>query len=71
LPDLKHESENMSGAHMSSDEVDVTNLPEFPKSIAEKLRAIREQFGMTHDQFAPLVHAKGLALRLVAVIAMC
>jgi len=33
-------------------------IPDFPQRIPEKLKAIREHFQMTPDQFAPLVHAK-------------
>lgn len=33
-------------------------IAEFPKRIPEKLKAIREHFNLTVDEFAPLVHAK-------------
>ena len=39
-------------------EVDLNNLPPFPKRIPEKLKAIRERLGMTPDDLAPFVGAK-------------
>ena len=35
-----------------------TNLSEFPKRIPEKLKAIRERFGLTVDEIAPHVGAR-------------
>jgi hypothetical protein len=39
-------------------EIDLDRLPPFPKRIPEKLRAIREHFGLTPDEIAPKVGAK-------------
>ena len=38
--------------------VDLDRLPPFPKNLPKKLKAIREQLGMTPDQLAPFVGAK-------------
>ena len=39
-------------------EVDLNNLPPFPKRIPEKLKTIRERLGMTPNEIAPPVGAK-------------
>ncbi len=39
-------------------EIDLDQLPHFPKRIPEKLRAIRERLGLTPDGIAPKVGAK-------------
>jgi transcriptional regulator with XRE-family HTH domain len=41
-----------------SDEIDYSNLPDFPKRIAEKLKTIRKRLAMSADQIAPRVGAK-------------
>jgi transcriptional regulator with XRE-family HTH domain len=39
-------------------ELDLDNLPPFPKRIPEKLKAIRERLGLTPEEIAPKVGAK-------------
>lgn len=39
-------------------EIDLDNLPPFPKRIPEKLKAIRERLGLTPDEIAKRVGAK-------------
>ena len=39
-------------------EVDLNNLPPFPKRIPEKLKAIRERLKLTPDEIAPKVGAR-------------
>lgn len=39
-------------------EIDLDNLPPFPKRIPEKLKAIRERLGLTPDEIAAKVGAK-------------
>ena len=39
-------------------EVDLNNLPPFPKRIPEKLRTIREHFNLSPDEIAPKVGAR-------------
>jgi hypothetical protein len=39
-------------------EVDLNNLPEFPKRIPEKLKTIRERLGLKPDEIAPKVGAR-------------
>lgn len=39
-------------------EVDLNNLPPFPKRLPEKLKRIRERLGLTPDDIAPKVGAK-------------
>ena len=34
------------------------DIPEFPKRLAEKLRTIREHYGLTPDEIAPLLGVK-------------
>ena len=41
-----------------SNEIDNSNLPQFPEKLGEKLKEIRERLGMTPDQLAPFVGAK-------------
>lgn len=38
-------------------EVDLNNLPPFPKRLPEKLKAIRDRLGLTRDEIAPHVGA--------------
>jgi transcriptional regulator with XRE-family HTH domain len=39
-------------------EVDLNNLPPFPKRLPEKLKTIRERLGLTPDEIAAQVGAK-------------
>jgi hypothetical protein len=39
-------------------EVDLNNLPPFPKRLPEKIRTIRERLGLKPDEIAPKVGAK-------------
>ena len=39
-------------------EIDLDHSPPFPKRIPEKLKTIREHFGLTPDEIAPKVGAK-------------
>ena len=39
-------------------EVDLNNLPLFPKRLPEKIKTIREHLGLTPDEIAPRVGAK-------------
>lgn len=39
-------------------EVDLNNLPPFPKRIPEKLKTIRERLELTPDEIAPKVGAR-------------
>jgi hypothetical protein len=39
-------------------EVDLNNLPPFPKRLPEKLKTIRERLKLTPDEIAPKVGAK-------------
>ena len=39
-------------------EIDLNNLPPFPKRIPEKLKAIRERLALTPNEMAPKVGAK-------------
>lgn len=41
-----------------SDEIDYSNLADFPKRVSEKLKAIREHSKFSPDEFAPLVKAQ-------------
>ena len=41
-----------------SNEIDNSNLPQFPEKLGEKLKEIRERLGMTPDQLASFVGAK-------------
>jgi hypothetical protein len=41
-----------------SDEIDYSNLPEFPKRIPEKLKTVRKRLNLSPDQIAPRVGAK-------------
>ena len=41
-----------------SDEIDYSNLPEFPQRLQEKLKTIREHSKLSPDEFAPHVRAK-------------
>ena len=36
----------------------MSNSPDFPKRIPEKLKAIRERLGLTPDEIAPKVGAR-------------
>jgi hypothetical protein len=36
-----------------------STLPEFPKKLPEKLKQIRQRTGLTPEEFAPHVNAKG------------
>jgi len=38
-------------------EVDLNNLPPFPKRLPEKLKAVRERLGLSPDEIAPNVGA--------------
>ena len=38
-----------------SNEIDYSNLPDFPKRIPEKLKAIRDRLRLTPDKIAPKV----------------
>jgi hypothetical protein len=39
-------------------EVDLENLPTFPKRLPEKLKTIREHFNLSPDEIAPKVGAR-------------
>jgi DNA-binding XRE family transcriptional regulator len=39
-------------------EVDLNNLPPFPKRLPEKLKTIRKRLGLTPDEVAPKVGAR-------------
>jgi hypothetical protein len=39
-------------------EVDLNNLPPFPKRLTEKLKTMRERLGLTPDEIAPKVGAR-------------
>lgn len=39
-------------------EVDLNNLPPFPKRLPEKLKTIREHFNLTPNEIAPKVGAR-------------
>lgn len=41
-----------------SNEIDYSNLPDFPNKLGEKLKEIRERSRLSSDQFAPHVGAK-------------
>ena len=41
-----------------SDEIDYSNLPDFPKRIPEKLKTIRKRLALSPDQIAPRVGAQ-------------
>ena len=39
-------------------DVDLDNLPPFPKRIPEKLKTIRQHLGLTPNEIAPMVGAR-------------
>jgi transcriptional regulator with XRE-family HTH domain len=43
------------------DDIDYSNLPDFPKRIPEKLKTIRKRLALSPDQIAPRVGLKTAA----------